>query len=104
MNTILKKISASLILILMLFSVSFNVLDYGYKVYATEAYPHLSDTLVNVLEEQQASKIENIVSKIETACQNINSSTPNILAKYYTEDTAGFYDPRRYYRSIYSYV
>ena len=34
MSKILKKISASLILILMIFSVAFNVLDYGYKVYA----------------------------------------------------------------------
>ena len=34
MSKILKKISASLILILMLFSVAFNVLDYEYKVYA----------------------------------------------------------------------
>ncbi len=34
MSKIIKKISASLILILMIFSVAFNVLDYGYKVYA----------------------------------------------------------------------
>ena len=36
MKKILKKISASFLLILMLFSVAFNVLDYGYKVYAAE--------------------------------------------------------------------
>lgn len=35
MRKILKKVSASLILILMIFSVSFNVLNYSYSVYAT---------------------------------------------------------------------
>lgn len=42
MRKILKKVSASLILILMIFSVSFNLLEYGYKVYAesdTTWYP-----------------------------------------------------------------
>ena len=34
MSKVLEKISAIFLLILMLFSVSFNVLDYGYKVYA----------------------------------------------------------------------
>ena len=36
MKRILNKIWASILLVLMLFSVAFNILDYEYKVYATE--------------------------------------------------------------------
>lgn len=39
MSKILKKFQATILLILMLFSVSFNVLNYEYKVYAATWYP-----------------------------------------------------------------
>lgn len=47
MSKILKKISAAFLLILMLFSVSFNVLDYGYKVYATDDDAEIYDIQFN---------------------------------------------------------
>ena len=63
MSKIIKKISASLILILMIFSVAFNVLDYGYKVYAAADTTHtitssyfklvINESTYNLMTDQQ---------------------------------------------------